>query len=252
MNIINNIFNYFTDTCLFYVGFSLLIFQNLVLNMYILLASLFATLMANIIVQPENIDSYNNIKKKITIITLSIMSCLWRDLLLSQSFQYLEFLFYVMTGFLIADFFSGIFHWMGDAISEHTNFFLFVNFRLHHFNPTNVYSHNFWNLVYDISMVAVIPMIFYKSLWFYTACFFILFANMTHQYSHLPQNRVPQYIKWLQANNIILSPIHHKQHHSPPFKSNFCTLTGWCNIVDKINLWGNLDNVLYSCKQLII
>ena len=238
--------DYMSDMLIFYIGYYMMGMYNLM----ILLMSLMSTLFVNLFVTIE-IDPCIWLKKKITLISFGIMAYLWLSLWLSWSGWIGWWVICCIGGFIMADFMSGFFHWVGDTVGLYTDFFLFVHFRIHHQNQTNLYLHNFWSLVYDIAMLSVVPMVCVRSLWLYFMCSFLVFANITHQYSHLPVGKVPGWIRWLQKWGLILSPEMHKRHHVPPYKTTFCTLSGWCNIVDRIYLWHGLDRVVQSVVSFV-
>ena len=57
--------------------------------------------------------------------------------------------------------------------------------------------------------------------------FLILLTNQFHKWSHLEDP--PAWVALLQRTRLILSPVQHEVHHTPPFDRYYCITTGWMN-----------------------
>lgn len=154
-----------------------------------------------------------------------------------------------LFGYILADFVSGLVHFLGDTIgNEHTPFFgkrFIFPFREHHTDQTAITQHSFWytnGLNCLVSLPIMIAMYHgwkitgTSSLWsqciFLTLYFLVIgvfFTNQIHKWAH--QNNPNAVIRTLQNSGLILTPSRHKLHHTAPFDSHFCITTGWLNPV---------------------
>ena len=57
----------------------------------------------------------------------------------------------------------------------------------------------------------------------------VLATNQCHKWAHMEASKVPAPVRWAQRAGLVLSPTHHKLHHTAPFDSHFCTSNGWLN-----------------------
>lgn len=160
-----------------------------------------------------------------------------------------------LLGILLADFISGLAHWGFDTWgSTDTPGFgvLIRSFREHHVDQTSITRHDFVETNGD-NMMPCVPFIwalyflnpfspdaaifnpsFYC--WFLTATIAIAFTNQTHKSAH--QVKQPPVIRELMQWGILLSPQHHRVHHSGEFERHYCITTGWLNKpLDAIGFW---------------
>ncbi len=147
----------------------------------------------------------------------------------------------ILTGFLLADFISGFFHWFFDTwFSPDTPFIgrAFVRtFREHHVDPTAICRHDFVetngsNMLAGSVLVvaghfcaeaegafAAVSMLF--------AGFFMSITSQVHKWAH--SERVPKLVALLQRARLILGKASHARHHVAPFDRSYCITTGWLN-----------------------
>jgi sterol desaturase/sphingolipid hydroxylase (fatty acid hydroxylase superfamily) len=52
-------------------------------------------------------------------------------------------------------------------------------------------------------------------------------TNQFHKWAH--QDAPPRIVRVLQRARIILSPEHHRVHHTAPFESSYAITNGWLN-----------------------
>lgn len=150
-----------------------------------------------------------------------------------------------ILGYIIADFMSGIVHWMGDTFGDEDMPVLgagFIKpFRDHHTDPLDITRHDFIEVNGNNSLVLLIvllPALFiFKQpevpwqafslsflVWF---AFGIFMTNQFHKWAHLEER--PQWMKRLQAYALILSPENHNMHHTMPYDTYYCITNGWLN-----------------------
>ncbi len=149
----------------------------------------------------------------------------------------------VAAGALLADFGSGVVHWIADTWgSESMPVFgrrFLRPFRVHHSNPDDFLRRDFIDCNGDVAMLTC-PI--FVAAWLVPdsselgrigAVFLValgaaaLPTNQVHQWAHQPDP--PRLVAWLQRRGVILGRAEHARHHVPPHVSNYCIATGWCN-----------------------
>jgi ubiquitin-conjugating enzyme E2 variant len=149
----------------------------------------------------------------------------------------------VLAGVVVADLASGLVHWTCDTWGSETTPWLgprFLRpFRVHHVNPEDLLERGFLDLNGDVALlnlpvlVAALVLPLDHAWGQVLAVFAVAYSmaslptNQVHQWAHTP--RPPRLVAWLQRSGLILSPERHRQHHTPPYTTNYCITTGWCN-----------------------
>lgn len=164
----------------------------------------------------------------------------------------------LLLGWLVADFLSGVLHWLEDrilwttipAIGRH----VVEPNRLHHSDPmafarASVLSRN---------STTWIPVAAIAALWFWLGGFsFVwlgallggLVVTEVHVLAHrgIPRGRFSAVIGTLQDIGIIQSPIGHWDHHRGDMDRAYCVLTDWLNpIFDRLKVWRRLEALLLA------
>jgi len=154
-----------------------------------------------------------------------------------------------ILGYLLADFMSGLVHFLGDSFGTvRTPIFgptFIFPFREHHVDPEDITRHGFIETNGHNCLVSLPVMIAMHFLLFSTAIasaaasfvyaigFFLILGvfatNQFHKWAHTA--RPPALIAFLQKYRLILSPKHHKVHHTAPFERYYCITTGWLNML---------------------
>jgi hypothetical protein len=155
----------------------------------------------------------------------------------------------MLIGYIGADFISGFVHWLGDTWgTPATPFFgnRFIRpFREHHVDQTAITRHDFIEtngancfatvllllpfLIYSLFSPLTTPLFFVLS--FILAVSLGLFGtNQFHKWAH---GNAPRFVSFFQDKRLILSPTHHKIHHSQPFDTYYCITIGWMNPILK-------------------
>ncbi len=169
-----------------------------------------------------------------------------------------------IVAWIAGDVVTGLVHWFcdtyGTAKTPIIGHSLIRNFRSHHTYPKDICVSPF---VYTVGHVAIVsaltlpplvyllmknPSSFILSSFTYTyaiVTFLTLMTNQFHKWAHLEQEKVPEYIKFLQRNKVILEPNHHNVHHTKPFASNYCITHGLANpFLEKIYFFRTLEKIL--------
>lgn len=156
-----------------------------------------------------------------------------------------------ILGWLIADFAGGLVHWWEDRIGWPTNYWVDKHIlepnRLHHENPTAFvespfFMRNWTTFLAVIVMTSVWIAIFGVSVVVLFAFIGGLLTNEAHYHQHKPAKG---WIRTLQETGVIQGRSQHNKHHTPPFDSHYCILTGWLNpILERIGFWSFMERIL--------
>lgn len=146
------------------------------------------------------------------------------------------------VAYLLADFLSGVVHWLADTFgTPDTPLFgqrFILPFRLHHQFSEDINRRSFFDLNGDVTL-AVMPLLIAGALvppgnatmlpriLFASLAIALLPTNQIHQWAH--RQRVPSFVVWLQRSGLILSPVKHVKHHTPPHSTSYCITAGWCD-----------------------
>jgi len=155
--------------------------------------------------------------------------------------------FLAISAYALADLGVGIFHWWVDNYGDPETSVVVAEFQGHHRQPNIITMRGTANnlskvakpLAYACALLLVLGQ-FFPGGTFYI--FWAIFAGSVgmsqqfHRWSHSNPRDLPQLVMWLQDRNLIVSRETHTKHHRPPYKGNYCIVSGWCN--------GILDNYL--------
>jgi ubiquitin-conjugating enzyme E2 variant len=149
----------------------------------------------------------------------------------------------LMLAALLADFVSGLVHWLADTWGSETMPVLgrrFLRpFRVHHVNPDDLLRRSFIDCNGDVAMLAVpvlaavhwIPLSTeagrMAAVFLVAFCAVTLPTNQVHQWAH--RIDPPRWVGRLQHWRVLLSHEEHRAHHAAPYATNYCICAGWCN-----------------------
>jgi ubiquitin-conjugating enzyme E2 variant len=148
-----------------------------------------------------------------------------------------------LCGLVLADFVSGVVHWMADTWGSESTPWVgprFVRpFRIHHSDPLAMLRGDFFETNGNTALLAL-PLLLaalalpqgkpagrFAAVLLVALCSFGFATNQIHKWAHMGEP--PWVTRWLQRRGLILAPQHHEVHHTAPFATHYCTTTGWCN-----------------------
>ena len=152
-------------------------------------------------------------------------------------------------GYVAADFTSGLVHWIGDTWGNPSlpivGQYFIRPFREHHVDQTAITRHDFTEtngancLATMVVLLPTVVLLYGSSsptiLGFHVFAFAMTMGvfgtNQFHKWSHLPAERRPAVIRWLQSSGLILGVQHHAKHHAAPHDTYYCITVGWLNPV---------------------
>ncbi|HWA37574.1 MAG TPA: fatty acid desaturase CarF family protein [Burkholderiales bacterium] len=190
----------------------------------------------------DELSRYGRTQRFLELGGLSLFASLLGLNLLALPFQPILVL-HALAGWVAADLLSGVAHWAFDRFgSIHTPVFgpAFIRpFREHHVDPAAMTRHDFVE-TNGSSCLAFAPVLalalflppFLQAFLTFTALG-VLMTNQCHKWAHM--DRPSRLVSLFQRANLVLKPQIHRLHHTPPFRSHYCTASGWLNpVLDKI------------------
>ena len=170
------------------------------------------------------------------------------------------FLLFLLS-ILLADFFSGLVHFLCDNFGSAETPLLGPNFIKafldHHDDPQGMVDHDTVELLGNscLGSLLLLALIHYflpiqvllASVYTHTFALMLIFimvlTNQFHQWAH--NHNSPKFAKSLQRFNLILSPENHNRHHKPPYDKNYCMTSGWLNpFLNRIRFFDGLAKIL--------
>jgi ubiquitin-conjugating enzyme E2 variant len=164
----------------------------------------------------------------------------------------------ILTGYVAADFVSGLVHWMADRFGSETTPLLGTNFirpfREHHLYPEAITKHGFIetngsNCILCAPVMGAAffilpttpPLISTFALGTTLAFGLAIFAtNQFHKWAHMAET--PRAAEILRKWSLILPAEHHDLHHATPFDRNYCITVGWWNpILQRVRFFEHME-----------
>lgn len=162
-----------------------------------------------------------------------------------------------LTGYVIADLGSGVYHWGIDNYGDATTPFFgsqIEAFQGHHRWPWTITKRQFANNLHSLAKVitfTVLPLdlIIHNSIahGFIGICSLcIMFSQQFHAWAHGTKSRLPSPVTALQEMGVLVSRSQHADHHRAPYNNNYCIVSGiWNEFLDRYNVFLALELVLF-------
>jgi ubiquitin-conjugating enzyme E2 variant len=145
----------------------------------------------------------------------------------------------VVFSLIVTDLISGLLHVVLDnprslALAPIRG--LAEGFQRHHDSPARIYEMPLYQHLYVMHLP--LTLLFVATLPFNNAGMHVVFLSMVaalhlmqmaHLWAHLPPERVPGFVRFLQRTKVLLDKPQHDLHHRAPFDKDFCIMTGICN-----------------------
>lgn len=155
---------------------------------------------------------------------------------------------------LVADFLSGLFHWLEDAYGNEnwpvTGRLVTKPNILHHHDPRYFTRYGWfessWILLCMGLVVLAIAWLCGLLTWqVWLVVVLGVNANQIHKWAHRTPTENGPVIALLQHLRLVQTPRHHALHHTNPKNSNYCVLTNFLNpILDGLRFWEALEQVI--------
>lgn len=169
----------------------------------------------------------------------------------------LSFISQMLIGWLLADFFGGIFHWWEDRLGR-TDMpligpWVIVPNRLHHKDAMAFMHKSFilrnWTAFPVVVLISLSWFVLLgpSIIWIFATLGGAL-AIEIHYQAHLPKTtnfRLRWFLRILWDIGVVQSPAGHNIHHKEPSDRAYCPLTNWLNpILDAFGFWAFLERLL--------
>jgi hypothetical protein len=168
----------------------------------------------------------------------------------------IEIVLKALAAILLADFVSGLIHWLEDAYGREDFPIIGPLITkpniLHHHKPREFTHKNWlqssWDLVLINLAIVGIAALFRRLTW--PVWLFALVSansNEIHKCAHRTPRENGRFITLLQRLKILQGPRHHAKHHTDPKESHYCAVTIVMNpILDGIGFWSNLEWLIWK------
>lgn len=155
-----------------------------------------------------------------------------------------------LIGWLLADFISGVLHWIGDSLGDTKLVKWASGFNTdHHADPMAITKETFVKR----QATQLVGIVVIGGPWLLLDGFSVLWASTvfgglmigeSHRWAHAPR-KANKFVKVMQEIGLLQSPSHHAKHHRPPHEVRFCVLTNWLNpVLDAVKFWKVLDRMV--------
>ena len=156
---------------------------------------------------------------------------------------------------LVADFASGVFHWLEDSYGdvEWPILGLYITRPniLHHYDPRHFVRNNTWfgrmrTLgILGLALLLAATAVNQLSWQVWVTILLGINANEIHKWSHCSSQENGTLINAMQQVGLIQSPLHHAQHHLGRRDSHYCVMTNYLNpVLDATRFWRNCEAAL--------
>lgn len=172
----------------------------------------------------------------------------WAELLASVSLAY-----------WLSDVGTGIFHWSVDNYGDKNTPVMggiIDAFQGHHKYPWTITKRQFANNIHTTcpaTMCVTVPLLFAPGVnedvaaFFGTFCALIVASQQFHAWSHMKKSQLPELVVKAQDMGIVLSRKAHGAHHRPPFRGNYCIVSGWWNdLLDGSGFFTKLEKGIFA------
>jgi sterol desaturase/sphingolipid hydroxylase (fatty acid hydroxylase superfamily) len=169
----------------------------------------------------------------------------------------------LVLAFLTADLLSGLVHFLCDNLGSPDTRLIghkFIkSFRDHHVDPLEITRGDVITANGD-AVLLCLPVLVPSSLWIdadenlFAASYvlslvsFVSFTNEVHRRAHMPEPG--RLHRWLQATGVVLTPARHRRHHTPPFDTTYCIVSGVLEpLLDRVGFWPRLLRLCHRIRR---
>jgi ubiquitin-conjugating enzyme E2 variant len=149
----------------------------------------------------------------------------------------------LLLGYVLADFASGLIHWLFDRYGTADTPVVGRNFvqpfREHHIDPKGITRHDFVETNGNNCIATLVPLlpallVPMTSRWTVLAVAVlaataaaVMATNQFHKWAH--DDAPSTWVRALQWARLVLESRHHEIHHTAPYDKYYCITTGWLN-----------------------
>jgi palmitoyl-[glycerolipid] 3-(E)-desaturase len=163
-----------------------------------------------------------------------------------------------LFSWISADLGSGILHWSVDNYGNGRTPIMgniIAAFQGHHTAPWTITQRSFYNNVYKLCIpFGILPVTIMAYLtgpiltyFFTTFCILEILSQEFHKWSHQMKSETPWIGNLLQKYHLSIGRVPHTKHHTIPFETNYCIISGICNpILDQYGFFRRLEHYIYQ------
>ena len=160
----------------------------------------------------------------------------------------------VIMGLYLADFLSGIFHWLEDRYGDPNWPIIGHTIRQnqeHHVTPRKFLNGTLWTRNREVWMIAASFLAIFAVMgWLnpltVSMVVFGSVANEVHGRAHRSPKENGRLITWLQSTGFIQSHRHHAAHHRRCKDTHFCVLTNHVNpVLEWLGFFPTLEKLIF-------
>lgn len=167
----------------------------------------------------------------------------------------LTIIFSFLKAIFLADFISGIGHWLEDRYANESMTWIaetVVKPNIeHHHTPRSFLQRSYWQRN-DVSILLsafvglTIGLFAHLNLTIILTLLLLSQINEVHAFAHLSIHDTPTWVLKLQKIGILQSKKHHNLHHSRPFENRYCILTNYLNpVLDYTMFFRKLEHIIF-------
>ena len=164
-----------------------------------------------------------------------------------------------LLAYWLSDLGTGVFHWSVDNYGSKATPVMggiIDAFQGHHKYPWTITKRQFANNIHvtcPATMCVTVPLLLAPGLapnacaFMGVFCSMIVLSQQCHAWSHMKKSQLPESVVALQDLGVLLSRKGHGAHHRPPFKGNYCIVSGfWNDILDGNEVFDKMATVVYE------
>jgi ubiquitin-conjugating enzyme E2 variant len=174
--------------------------------------------------------------------------------------EWLAALFGVVAGYLLADFLTGLVHWIADRFFDPETPvlgpMLIGPFRDHHEDALGITRHDFFEVSGNNALVTIPLVVFIAArptpvdllpqilaVLGASLTLAVFVTNQFHSWAHSPSP--PGLVRRLHASGLILTPKRHARHHRNNRDGAYCVTSGWLNpLLDRIRFFERMERMI--------
>lgn len=169
-------------------------------------------------------------------------------------------LFQILCGLFVADFLTGLIHWIEDRYGNPQWPMVGEAIRAnhqHHSRPREFLSGSFWSrnkevLIGTFVISGIFALVGALNLITVSAVVTGFFANEIHGAAHKFPHENPVWVRVLQKLGLMQSFQHHARHHRQRKDCHYCVMTNYVNpIVDFIRFFPILEWAIYRMSGIL-
>lgn len=162
-----------------------------------------------------------------------------------------------LSGYVMADLGSGVYHWGIDNYGRAGTPLLgpqIEAFQGHHRWPCTITRRQFANNLHALGKAVaftVLPITLLSDdpawLAFVAVCSgCIMFSQQFHAWAHTTRSRLPAAVAALQDAGVLVSPVQHAAHHRAPYNNNYCIVSGvWNEVLDDSRFFEAMEMLIF-------